>query len=61
MRVPDPALVDALAAGGRAALAWEVLRRDPGYRATFAAMRSGSASDLAADPLFTARWGLHFR
>ncbi len=40
-------------AGGRPALAWELLRRDPAYR-DFA--EQGDASDAAAP-----RWGLHFR
>lgn len=39
-------------AGGRPALAWELLRRDPAYR-TFVA-GAGAAGDAS-------RWGLHFR
>ena len=39
-------------AGGRSALAWELLRRDPAYRA-FAA--------TAAPDSDASRWGLHFR
>ncbi|MDT9598611.1 transcriptional regulator domain-containing protein [Sphingosinicella rhizophila] len=39
-------------AGGRPALAWELLRRDPDYGA-FA--RRGGATTAGA-----ARWGLHF-
>jgi hypothetical protein len=47
-------------AGGRPAIAWELLRRDPGYRADYAARASGDASrDTVAD--FAAEWGLHFR
>lgn len=40
-------------AGARPALAWELLRRDPAYRASVAEARPrcGDAS----------RWGLHFR
>ena len=44
--------------GGRPALAWELLRRDPAYRAGFAACGS-VASDRAK--VFAAEWGLHFR
>ncbi|WP_296614651.1 DUF6499 domain-containing protein [Sphingomonas sp.] len=39
--------------GGRPALAWELLRRDPAYRAFVA--RDDSARAAAS------RWGLHFR
>ena len=40
-------------AGGRAALAWELLRRDPAYRA--------AAASAGMDGPIDARWGLHFR
>ncbi|WP_419198227.1 transcriptional regulator domain-containing protein [Novosphingobium resinovorum] len=49
-----------LAHRGRAGLAWEVLRRDPGYRAAAGALR-GASPDHAAPPSFAARWGGHFR
>jgi hypothetical protein len=39
-------------AGGRPALAWELLRRDPAYRAFVAS--AGERGDAS-------RWGLHFR
>lgn len=39
--------------GGRPALAWELLRRDPDYRASI--VGAGSGCDTLA------RWGLHFR
>jgi hypothetical protein len=45
---------------GRAALAWEVLRRDPEYRAAFARLNSTPIQGRAADSAFVARWGLHF-
>lgn len=38
---------------GRPALAWELLRRDPDYRAAVA--NAGVGSDIGA------HWGLHFR
>jgi hypothetical protein len=44
-------------AGGRPALAWELLRRDPAYRAAVA----GGVGGDAADGGTAARWGLHFR
>jgi hypothetical protein len=40
-------------AGGRPALAWELLRRDPAYREDCAG--AGASSDVGS------RWGLHFR
>lgn len=47
-------------AGGRPAIAWELLRRDPVYRADCTAGASGGAEhDTATD--FAAEWGLHFR
>lgn len=48
----DPDAYAPVLAGGRPALAWELLRRDPEYQA-FAA--HPSASNAAQ------RWGLHFR
>lgn len=39
-------------AGGRPALAWELLRRDPAYRAFF---------DRVGPEGKASRWGLHFR
>lgn len=42
-----------IVAGGRQALAWELLRRDPAYR-DFA--QRDSSHEIAAS-----RWGLHFR
>lgn len=49
----DAGAYAAVLAGGRPALAWELLRRDPGYRKC--AVGAG-AKDKAV-----ARWGLHFR
>lgn len=60
MRPPDPAAFAAIARLGRAALAWEVLRRDPGYRAAVQRLRAVPDRGTAADPAFAARWGLHF-
>jgi len=61
MRVvrPDPAVRDAVARFGAPALAWEVLRRDRAYQIAFAEVGARVAG-IAADPSFTARWGLHF-
>lgn len=42
----------AVLAGGRPALAWELLRRDPAYRAF--ATWAGPDTDVVS------RWGLHF-
>jgi len=49
---------DGLAQAGRAALAWELLRRNPDYRSHWLKRRCGS---VAADRAFLMRWGLHFR
>jgi hypothetical protein len=57
----DPAAYDAIARHGRSALAWEVLRRDPQYRAAFAALQMPPAPGMAADCAFATRWGMHFR
>lgn len=64
MRVPpgqwrDPAAYHAIAAGGRAALAWELLRRRTDYSSPSSA---GAGHDivLAAPEVAIARWGLHF-
>lgn len=54
----DPSDYAAVLAGGRPALAWELLRRDPTYRA--AANAAGRFGALASVD-FLVRWGLHFR
>ncbi|WP_336966882.1 transcriptional regulator domain-containing protein [Sphingobium aquiterrae] len=59
--MPDPAVYDTIARRGPSALAWEVLRRDPAYRAAFAARQLDIVPGRAADRAFVARWGLHFR
>lgn len=46
--------------GGRPAIAWELMRRDPGYRADYADRGCGSVSCGQA-AAFAAKWGLHFR
>ncbi|WP_408641146.1 transcriptional regulator domain-containing protein [Flavisphingomonas formosensis] len=56
----DPDAFGAIARRGRSALAWEVLRRDPAYRAAYARLSTSPALDAAADPAFVADWGLHF-
>ena len=64
----DPAPYAELGGCGRSGLAWELLRRDAGYRAVvsgqrFVALgRNGNLLRLpASDAAFTGRWGLHFR
>ncbi|WP_420853289.1 transcriptional regulator domain-containing protein [Sphingobium estronivorans] len=49
-----------LAEAGRAALAWELLRRDPDYTPTVA-IGDDAGMLAAADSGFVTRWGLHFR
>ncbi|QPI71958.1 transcriptional regulator domain-containing protein [Sphingobium sp. Cam5-1] len=56
----DPDAQDAVRRLGRSALAWEVLRRDPAYRAAYSALLLKREGPMAAAPAFTARWGLHF-
>ncbi len=60
MIAPDPAAHEAIVRRGRAALAWEVLRRDPAYRAAYDRLLALSAIGTAADADFAAHWGLHF-
>ncbi|GAA0317731.1 hypothetical protein GCM10009087_30130 [Sphingomonas oligophenolica] len=57
---PDPAAFEAVVHRGRSALAWEVLRRDPAYRAAYAGLTTLPTNGVAADADFAARWGLHF-
>jgi hypothetical protein len=57
----DPAIHESIARHGDAALAWEVLRRDPAYRAAFTALPKMNDHSIAADASFVARWGVHFR
>jgi len=56
----DPAVQAAVARFGRSALAWEVLRRDPDYRAAFSRVNRADRPGVGADPAFVTRWGLHF-
>ena len=51
---------DAIARAGRSALAWEVLRRDPAYRAAYDRLLALPVTGASADPAFVADWGLHF-
>lgn len=60
-QLPDQAAIGAIKRFGRAALAWEVLRRDPEYCMAFEHSDTPPADGQAVDPAFTARWGLHFR
>ncbi|MBS0284448.1 MAG: hypothetical protein JSS15_08500 [Proteobacteria bacterium] len=60
MTMQDPDVFDAIARRGRSALAWEVLRRNPAYQAAYASITVVPAAGTAADPAFTADWGLHF-
>jgi len=54
------AVSEAVTRWGRPALAWEVLRRDPAYRASYASLPSIPGAGEAATADFVARWGLHF-
>jgi len=56
----DPAVLAAVQHYGRSALAWEVLRRNPDYRAAFGDMLTRPEHGRAADVSFATRWGLHF-
>jgi len=56
----DPDAFEAVVRRGRSALAWEVLRRDPAYRAAYAGLPALPPIGVAADADFAARWGLHF-
>ena len=60
MSAPDSAAFEAILRRGRSALAWEVLRRDPAYRAAYAGLPA-APTGMAADAGFATRWGLHFR
>ena len=57
---PFPDMSEAIVRLGRPALAWEVLRRDPAYRAEVESGLGEIARPMTADRVFTARWGLHF-
>ncbi|MFB0875840.1 MULTISPECIES: transcriptional regulator domain-containing protein [unclassified Sphingobium] len=59
VRPAEPASYTAAARLGRSALAWEVLRRDPGYQHDAVLWRD-RIGDPITDRAFTARWGLHF-
>ncbi|WP_257539163.1 transcriptional regulator domain-containing protein [Sphingobium sp. CFD-1] len=61
MESPDQTAREAVLRRGPTALAWEVLRRDPAYRAAHAALAAAPHPEAAASPNFVARWGLHFR
>ena len=54
----DARVYAALAVTGARGLAWELLRRYPDYPG---GSDEGDGPLTAADPAFTARWGLHFR
>ena len=48
----------------RAGLAWEWLRRDPAYVEASAVRNCGVSRSVitdAAEPSWSARWGIHFR
>lgn len=59
--MPDRSVEAAVARYGRPALAWEVLRRDPAYRAAWDRVRNTVRPGVAADADFVSQWGLHFR
>src|SRR3546814_8687775 len=51
---PDPAAYEAILRRGRSALAWEVLRRNPAYRAAYADLPVLPPTGVAADADFAA-------
>lgn len=55
----DPVAYAAIRGRGRSGLAWELLRRDPGYHLACAGLLG--QENKIADSAFVARWGLHFR
>ena len=61
IRLLDRAALQAVATHGRPALAWEILRRNPRYKKAFEQARGESRPGRAADSVFAAHWGLHFR
>lgn len=60
MGMLDTAAHEAIARRGRPALAWEVLRRDPAYRAAYTRLPVLPRTHATADADFVAQWGLHF-
>ena len=56
----DASAYRSIVSGGRASLAWELLRRDHAYCADLDGSADRAAGLLAADPACAARWGLHF-
>jgi hypothetical protein len=56
----DIAAHEAIARRGCPALAWEVLRRDPVYRAAYSRLPALPRTDVTAGADFVAHWGLHF-
>ena len=61
MMVPVRDVIEAVERWGSAALAWEVLRRDPAYIMAYATLQTPPAPGAAANAAFVAEWGLHFR
>lgn len=60
MSTLDPAAFGAIVRRGRSALAWEVLRRDPAYRAAYAGLPALPRTGVVTCADFVAHWGLHF-
>ena len=60
MNPSDPAAHEAIVRRGRSALAWEVLRREPAYRAAYVGLPALPPTGVAADADFVVHWGLHF-
>ncbi|WP_371433220.1 transcriptional regulator domain-containing protein [Novosphingobium sp.] len=58
---PTTLAFEAVMRRGPSALAWEVLRRDPGYIAEYRQLAPTAEPGVAADQVFAARWGVHFR
>ena len=49
-----------VAAGGRGALAWELMRRDAAYREGVVGEPAAGARVVRADAACDMQWGLHF-
>lgn len=56
----DEVAYRAIVAGGRSALAWELLRRDPNYVAAFRGPSNAPSRVVTANAASSSRWGLHF-
>ena len=56
----DAHVYQSVVAGGRGALAWELMRRDAAYRADVVGKPAAGARVVRADAACDMHWGLHF-